>query len=180
MDRAFSGLVLGLVCCLILACTPAVPTESAVVADTAMLSPTPMSTPVPTYTSSPTPTPTPSVATITIDLQTEYQTIDGIGACSYAFPYANDLEWDWDAVKFVFDELDIAYVRLAPWLGWWETANDNDDPYSINWDGFGTVYDIINEHDVPFAQYLHERGIELGVGVWNFGGVSEWCEGCED
>jgi hypothetical protein len=106
--------------------------------------------------------------------------MDGIGANSYAFPYANDLDWDWEAVKVVFDELDIVYIRLAPWLGWWETANDNDDPYTIDWEGFGTVYDIINTHDVPFVQYLHARGIELGVGVWNFGGVSEWCETCED
>ncbi|MBN1581659.1 MAG: hypothetical protein JXA89_13220 [Anaerolineae bacterium] len=128
----------------------------------------------------PLPTPTPAMVTITIDPGIEYQVMDGIGANSYAFPYASDLGWDWEAVKTVFDELDIAYIRLAPWLGWWETANDNDDPYTIDWDGFGTVNDIINAHDVPFAQYLHERGIELGVGVWDFGGVSEWCETCED
>ncbi len=93
-----------------------------------------------------------------------YQTLDGFGANCWTFPYANDIGWDWDSVKFVFDELDIAYVRLVPWLGWWETFNDNDDPYTINWDGFGTVHDIINNHDVPFAQFLTERGIELMVG----------------
>ena len=145
-------------------------------------SPTPTMTPMPTATATPepTPTPAPAVVNIAIDPAITYQTMDGIGANSYAFPYANDIGWDWEAVKFVFDELDIAYIRLAPWLGWWETANDNDDPYTINWDGFGTVNDIINNHDVPFAQYLHARGIELGVGVWDFGGVSEWCETCED
>lgn len=148
----------------------------------AMPSPTPTMTPMPTATATPEPTPTlaPAVVNIAIDPAITYQTLDGIGANSYAFPYANDIGWDWEAVKFVFDELDIAYVRLAPWLGWWETANDNDDPYTINWNGFGTVNDIINNHDVPFAQYLHARGIELSVGVWDFGGVSEWCETCED
>lgn len=133
-----------------------------------------------TSTLAPVATPTPSPVTIQIDPAVTYQTLDGIGANSYAFPFASDVGWDWEAVKFVFDELDIAYVRLAPWLGWWETANDNDDPYTINWDGFGTVHDIINTHDVPFAQYLHERGIEVDLGVWNFGGVSAWCETCED
>lgn len=134
----------------------------------------------PTLTPTPIPSPTPTLVTVFVDPAVTYQTLDGIGANSYAFPYANAIGWDWDAVKYVFDELDIAYIRLAPWLGWWETANDNDDPYTINWDGFGTVNDIINTHDVPFAQYLHARGIELSVGVWDFGGVSEWCEMCED
>lgn len=147
---------------------------------TARIEPTPTVTATPTRTPRPTSTATPTVATLRVDPATTYQTMDGIGAASYAFPYANDVEWDWDAVKFVFDELDIAYVRLAPWLGWWETANDNDDPYTINWEGFGTVHDIINQHDVPFAQYLHARGIEVGFGVWDFGGVSKWCETCED
>ena len=140
----------------------------------------PTATARPTLTPSPVPSPTPSVVTVFVDPAVTYQTLDGIGANSYAFPFANDIGWDWEAVKFVFDELDIAYIRLAPWLGWWETANDNDDPYTINWDGFGTVHDIINNHDVPFAQYLHARGIELSVGVWDFGGVSQWCETCED
>jgi O-glycosyl hydrolase len=153
---------------------------------TLLTTPAPIEMPSPTATARPTlPSPpvsssTPAVVTISIDPAVTYQTLDGIGANSYAFPFANDIGWDWEAVKFVFDELDIAYIRLAPWLGWWETANDNDDPYTINWDGFGTVYDIINNHDVPFAQYLHARGIELSVGVWDFGGVSEWCETCED
>ncbi len=152
-------------------------TPTATLSPTAML---PTATVRPTLTPSPIPSPTPSVVTVSIDPAVTYQTLDGMGANSYAFPFANDIGWDWAAVKFVFDELDIAYIRLAPWLGWWETANDNDDPYTINWDGFGTVNDIINNHDVPFAQYLHARGIELSVGVWDFGGVSEWCETCED
>jgi hypothetical protein len=106
--------------------------------------------------------------------------MDGFGANCWTFPYASDLGWKLEKVKYVFDELDIAYIRLAPWLGWWETANDNDDPYQINWDGFGTVHDIINQHDVPFAQFLSERGIELSVGIWDFAGVSEYCDTCTD
>ncbi len=137
---------------------------------------TPSPTATPTCTPAPTVTPTPAVAQVTINPSVSYQVMDGFGANCWTFPYANDLGWNWEAVKFVFDELDIAYIRLAPWLGWWETANDNDDPFTINWDGFSTVYDIIGQHDVPFAQYLHQRGIELAVGVWDFGGVAQYCE----
>jgi O-glycosyl hydrolase len=137
-------------------------------------------TQTPTAQPSTTSTPLPALIELSIDSSVTYQTMDGFGANSYAFPYANDMGWNWEAVKFIFDELDIAYIRLAPWLGWWETANDNDDPYVINWDGFGTVYDIINWHDVPYAQFLSQRGIELSVGVWDFGGVGEWCDTCED
>ncbi len=177
MMRSRFWLILFLVFGMLAGC---VPTNIPLPTATALPIETPSPTPLPTHTPQPTPSPTPEVATITIDPAIEYQTMDGIGANSYAFPYANDLGWDWQAVQFVFDELDIAYIRLAPWLGWWETANDNDDPYTINWDGFGAVVDIINNHDLPYAQFLHRRGIELGVGVWDFAGVSEWCETCED
>lgn len=120
-------------------------------------------------------TPPPAVAHVQIDPSIAYQVMDGFGANCWVFPFASDLEWNWEAVQFVFDELDLAYIRLAPWLGWWETANDNTDPYTIDWAGFGTVNDIINRQDVPFAQYLHQRGIELSLGVWDFGGVADYC-----
>lgn len=126
------------------------------------------------------PSPEDDVATVRVNRDVAHQTMDGFGANCWTFPYANDLGWEWEKVKFVFDELDIRYLRLAPWLGWWETANDNDDPYTINWEGFGTVYDIINQHDVPFGQYVAARGIELAVGVWNFGGVSDQRPTCTD
>jgi len=142
--------------------------------------PPPSETPQPvatqTRTSIPSLTPTPAVASVHINPSVTYQVMDGFGADCWTFPYANDIEWNWEAVKYVFDELDIAYIRLAPWLGWWETANDNEDPFTLNWGGFGSVNDIINQHDVPFAQYLHQRGIELAVGVWDFGGVGQYCE----
>jgi hypothetical protein len=156
------------------------PTRTAIPTDT----PIPLLTHTPTSAKSRTPipslTPTPAVAEIRVDPAVTYQTMDGFGADCWTFPYANDLEWNWEAVKYVFDELDIAYIRLAPWLGWWETANDNEDPFTINWDGFGTIHDIINQHDVPFGQYLTQRNIELSVGVWDIGGVIDYCDTCSD
>lgn len=160
---------------LVAACTGATPTplpEPAV-------SPTP---PSPTASETPVPTATASlpVVTVRIDPAVTYQTLDGFGADCYTFPYANDIGWNWNAVEYVFDELDIAYIRLAPWLGWWETANDNADPFTLNWNGFSTVHNIIDNHDVPFGRYLTGRGIELAVGVWDFGGVTEYCTTCTD
>jgi hypothetical protein len=106
-----------------------------------------------------------------IDPSAEYQTMDGIGACTYCFMYNSDGSggnWDWNAVKFVFDELDLHYFRTAPWLSWWETANDNIDPYSINWNGFQTANRFADWREVPYGEYLSNRGYELNLGVWSF------------
>ncbi len=102
------------------------------------------------------------------------QTLDGVGANVYAYPWASDLGWDWARVRWVFDELPIAYVRLASWFVWWETENDDDDPRSIRREGFGTVHDIIDQHDVPFARWLHDRGVEVSLGIWD---VGDWLAG---
>ena len=102
------------------------------------------------------------------------QRMEGVGACSYAFPFADDQEWRWEDVRFVFDELDLRYIRLASWFGWWETENDNDDPNAIDWDGFQTDLQIIDWHDEPYAEYLNDRGIEVALGVWD---VGDWLAG---
>jgi len=120
------------------------------------------------------PTGEPGPDEVVINETARFQTLDGVGANSYAFPYAGDQDWDWDAVRFVYDEIDFRYVRLASWLSWWESANDNADPYSINWDGFQTDLAIIDWHDVPYAQYLDGLGIEVMLGVWN---VADWLAG---
>jgi len=113
------------------------------------------------------PTGTPDPDEIRLNPTLLYQTVDGVGANAYNHVVDGDDGWDWDAVRFVYDELDIAYVRLVSWHIWWETLNDNDDPYDINWDGFQTTYTIIDDHDVVHAQYLVERDIEVMAGLWN-------------
>jgi hypothetical protein len=56
-----------------------------------------------------------TVQDITVNAENIFQKMDGIGANAYAFPYANDVNWSWNSVKFVFDELDLRYIRLASW-----------------------------------------------------------------
>ena len=89
-----------------------------------------------------------------------FQKLDGVGANSYAFPFVNDNGWDFDAVKDVFDELDLHYIRLASWFEFWEPEQG--------------VYDrsgIINAHDLRFAQFLTSKDITVELGVWN---VANW------
>ena len=175
--KSYRCIVASTLCILVLAVGCTTPSEKPTLTITPLPpSEIPQPTVTPTHTLNLSPAPNPAVAQVHINPSVTYQVMDGFGANCWTFPYANDMEWNWETVKFVFDELDIAYIRLAPWLGWWETANDNEDPFMLNWAGFGSVHDIINQHDVPFAQYLHQRGIEMAVGVWDFGGVAEYCD----
>lgn len=122
----------------------------------------------------PIPTGEPGPDEVRVNETIRFQRMDGIGAASYAFPFASDIGWDWDAVRFVFDELDLPYIRLASWFSLWEAENDNDDPNVINWDGFDATTHVIGAHDVPYAQFLNGRGIEVALGVWD---VGDWLAG---
>jgi hypothetical protein len=110
------------------------------------------------------------VTQILIDVNNHRQLMDGIGAACYTFPFANDIGWNWSKVKFVFDELDIHYIRIAPWFNFWEDSNDNQDPYSINWQAFDRS-GITASHDLGLAQYAVSKGIEVDLGIWS---VGEW------
>jgi O-glycosyl hydrolase len=89
-----------------------------------------------------------------------FQKLDGVGANAYAFPFANDQGWSWESVKSVFDDLDLHYIRLASWFEFWEP-----EPGAFDASG------IIGSHDVGFAKFLAEKGIDVELGVWN---VSDW------
>ncbi len=121
----------------------------------------------------PVPTGTPEVDEIRINETVRFQTVDGVGANAYNFPYAEDQGWDWSSVEFVHTELDIQYVRTAPWFGFWEPSNDDADPNTVNWDAFGTD-NIPVWHDLPYATYLSGQGIEVLPGIWD---VEEWLAG---
>lgn len=102
---------------------------------------------------------------VVVDPTTTFQVMDGLGANVWAFSYVSDLGWDWEATRFVFDELDLRYVRLISWLYYWETTNDDGDPWSIHWDGFQTELQMMDWHDVPFAQWLARRGVDVTLSV---------------
>ena len=115
------------------------------------------------------PTGTPAPDEIRINETVRYQTLDGVGANTYPYAYASDIGWDWNQVRYVYDEVHLHYLRAAVWFEWWETTNDNADPQTINWNGFMTVNRIAEYHDLPFDQWLAARGIPSALGVWDHG-----------
>ncbi|MFW5760168.1 MAG: hypothetical protein ACOCXH_04205 [Cyclobacteriaceae bacterium] len=109
---------------------------------------------------------------ITINENISYQTMDGIGANCYAFPFADAANWSWDDVKYVFEEIDLQYIRLASWFSHWESENDNNDPNTLNLnsEAFDPL-NIIKDHDLGFARFLQSRNIEIMLGIW---GPASW------
>jgi len=120
------------------------------------------------------PTGTPAADEVRINETVPFQALDGVGAAAFAFPFASDLGWDWNSVSFVFDELDLHYIRLVSWFNLWEPVNDNADPTVVDWSALLSNDAITPWHDVPFAQFLAGRGIDVELGVWD---VSDWLAG---
>lgn len=114
------------------------------------------------------PTGTPAASEVRINETKRYQTLDGVGTNAYAYPIVGDFNYNWNAVKGVFEELDMEYVRLASWFEFWEPNNDNDDPRSTNMGAFDPS-GIIKNHDVAFAKYLTGLDIDVELGVWQTG-----------
>ncbi len=111
------------------------------------------------------------VTTLVIDEGQPLQTLDGIGANAYPFPIQSVEGWDWDAVAPTLEELGLDYVRVVSWFQFWESVNDDDDPWHIEWSGFNSEVASLEWWDVPFTTWLTDRGIEPMVGIWN---VADW------
>ena len=104
---------------------------------------------------------------ITIDLNIEYQTIDGFGG------FGPKKVW-WDSPPFydeeyldmILDDLGCTIVRTQ--LYWdFEEANDNDDPNLINWNGFNFGPNSDNGKQFPFIMALRDRGLDKFIAsVW--------------
>ncbi len=118
--------------------------------------------------------PTVPVSVVRIDERRIHQTMDGFGANAWCYPWANDIGWRWDQVAYVFDDIDLRYIRLAPWLKFWEAENDNPDPWVTVPSRFGYAKQITATHDVPFARWLTDRKYELTFGLWD---VGDWLAG---
>ncbi len=109
---------------------------------------------------------------IRINETVRFQTMDGVGANAWPFAFGSDIGWRWENVQFVFDEVDIHYVRMASWFRFWEENNDDNSPTTVNWNGFGNRSGTIPfAHDIPFARWMAARNIEVSLGVWD---TSDW------
>jgi len=110
-------------------------------------------------------------ATVLIDESSPLQTLDGIGANAYPYPLQGAKGWDWAAVSPELEELGLDYVRMVSWFKFWESENDDDDPWNINWAGFETETPSMQWWDMPLAQWLDARGIEPLLGLWD---TADW------
>ena len=119
--------------------------------------------PVPPEPEEVVPTGTPQANEVRLNATERYQQLDGVGTNSYAFPIANDIGWNWSQSASLYDELDLHYVRLASWFEFWEPQQDVYDPSGL-----------IANHDMAFARFLNERGIDVELGVWQ---VADWMAG---
>lgn len=109
------------------------------------------------------------LTTISIDPARQQQ-MDGVGANCWTFVANNEVGWNWEKTKFIFDELDIHYIRMAGWYVFWEESNDNNDPYSIDMDEFDQSH-TIERQDLALAKYAASKGIEIDLGIWS---VPDW------
>lgn len=108
-------------------------------------------------------------STITIYPEESYQEMDGFGANVYTFPIGNDLGWEWDKVKYVFDEVEIHYVRFIPWFLFWEPEKIEVSYDKTDWTQLDSSYEFAKSRDLKMAQILQERGIKIDLGLgWDF------------
>ena len=109
-------------------------------------------------------------SSVTVDGSTEYQTMDGFGACEFG-NYPKPTYY-----PVIFDELGIDVLRfqMYPRL---EPVNDNDDPFVIDWNNvdINSLVEPLNYTGVdcgyggvaPVLKAAHDRGIKLVGSIWS-------------
>ncbi|HMO25512.1 MAG TPA: hypothetical protein PKB10_04520 [Tepidisphaeraceae bacterium] len=93
-------------------------------------------------------------ATITLNTQSTFQTIDGFGAAMIGWKNVAEYQTSGFYDQLVND-LGATTARIPIWPTF-ESANDNNDPDVINWSGFNSS--AIGPH-LRFFQRLKERGV---------------------
>ena len=115
--------------------------------------------------------PAPADVTVTIDAQTQYQTMLGWGKTTPHLRVPDRLR---DlCVERMVDDLGLTRLRLEPPSGNrsehgpWEWVNDNGDPYDIEWSAFGTEeLDFRAAHwVVPFKDRVEANGEPFDIYV---------------
>jgi MYXO-CTERM domain-containing protein len=105
--------------------------------------------------------------TISIDLGTEHQVIEGFGGFGPKKVWWNQGPWhDAEYLNLIVDDLGSTIVRTQLyWDG--EEQNDNGDPKDFNWSGFDFGPDSDNGKQFDFLRDLHAKGsVKLIASVW--------------
>jgi O-glycosyl hydrolase len=111
---------------------------------------------------------------IKIDAAKVLQQIDGIGV------NANTRSWNGDELKPALDLL-IDSMHSSIWrvivetVEKWEDTNDNNDPFTFNWDYYNKLYSTPKfEKAWSMIEYLNKRGITENLLINFMGPVPEW------
>ena len=104
---------------------------------------------------------------ITVDLSSEYQTMDGTGGNAYGFITGSN--WSPKVLDMIINDLTVSHIRFRSAINQWEPSNDNSDPFSINWSGFNDSKAV--HDDFVLLQKLSTAGIECILGIWE---VPDW------
>ncbi|HEY4300749.1 MAG TPA: DUF4082 domain-containing protein [Candidatus Didemnitutus sp.] len=118
-------------------------------------------------------------ATVTVNGNTTYQTIDGFGV--------NANHWSWNpnelppVLDALIDQAGMTLFRLVYDNSDWEATNDNSDSNSLNWTYYDSVYNSTEFNKLwDMSAYLNSRGIVSGM-IFNFQGPGPaWMEGSSD
>jgi hypothetical protein len=111
---------------------------------------------------------------IKIDGARKFQVINGIGV------NANTRSWNGKelepAVNLLLDSMHASIWRvLVETVEKWEDINDNNDPFTFNWNYYNTLYETPKFKKVwDMVKYLNDRGVTDNLMVNFMGFAPEW------
>src|SRR6476469_1502594 len=115
-----------------------------------------------------------SEITLQIDGSKRFQQVDGIGV------NANTRSWNGKelepALDLLLDSMHATVWRvIVETVEKWEDVNDNDDPFTFNWDYYNKLYETPKfEKAWGMIEYLNKHGITDKLMINFMGPVPEW------
>jgi O-glycosyl hydrolase len=116
----------------------------------------------------------PSVVSVQIDGSKRFQQIDGIGV------NANTRSWNGNelkpAINLLHDSMNFTIWRVVvETVEKWEEVNDNEDPFTFNWDYYNTLYETPKFQKAwEMIQYLNDKGVKDFLMINLMGRIPGW------
>lgn len=116
------------------------------------------------------------IISLHFDGSKEFQQIDGIGV------NANTASWDESlkpALNMLLDSMNATIWRvIVESVEKWEDVNDNNDPFTFNWDYYNKLYETPKFQKVwDMIRYLNQHGITDKLMINFMGAVPLWMGG---
>lgn len=111
---------------------------------------------------------------ILIDGAARLQQMDGMGV------NANTRSWNGDelkpAINLLLDSMNFNIWRVvAETEEQWEVVNDNDDPFTFNWDYYASLYETPKFQKIwDMLGYLNDRGVNEKLMLNLMGHIPDW------